>query len=354
MVIHSPFSGRSAQLSEALGYLKQASIEIVSVLAISSLDGLPPQGRIWQEQGIDIAVAAGGDGLVGGVITHITQNDLLLGILPLGTANDIARSLALPQDLRQAAAVLASGKVITIDIGVAHPAEQALHLAGVGEGEHAFSSTPTQKHGYFAHALTVGFNVHFAQLATNIATRQRYGNLTYPLTALEVLRNHNALDMQFSFTGLALPSNPPNTSSPIISQEPATLQCRTLLAAVINAPIFGGALQLSIPGSQMNDRLLDIVIIEEIEPEHLNALIEHLFNPDVQPDPRQLAKATILQKAERLHLPGFHYVQAQGVVITTSSDPQDATLDGEIRGRTPIYARTADERIRVLVPLIMD
>ena len=46
-----------------------------------------------------MAISGGGDGLVGGVITHIAESGLPLGILPLGTSNDIARSLHIPQDL---------------------------------------------------------------------------------------------------------------------------------------------------------------------------------------------------------------------------------------------------------------
>jgi len=355
IIIHSPHSGRSAQLPESIAHLRQFGIDITTVISIADLDGHPLQGPSWREQGIDIVVAAGGDGLIGGVITHIAESGLPLGILPLGTSNDIARSIAIPQDIRQAAEVIANGQVIEIDIGVAHPAEQAPHLAGRAASKGSPTQIPLQKHGHFAHALTVGVNVQFAQLATNIATRQQYGSLTYPITAFEVLRNHKALDMQFSFEGLAIPSYHTTSSSttPGISEEKVSLHCRTLLASVINAPIFGGAFQLAVPGAQVNDRLLDIVIVEDISAEHFNSLIEQLFNPLQKYAPTLATtdqQSSLLQKAELINLPGIHHLQAQGVMITTSVDPQDVTLDGEIRGQTPIYVRTADERLRVLAP----
>ena len=93
IVIHSPHSGRSEKLSQALTYLQEVGIEITRSISVAELDNQPPQGVNWREEGIDIAIAAGGDGLVGGVITHIAESGLPLGILPLGTANDIARSL---------------------------------------------------------------------------------------------------------------------------------------------------------------------------------------------------------------------------------------------------------------------
>src|SRR5579884_2324966 len=137
IVIHSPHSGRAAQLPEALAYLRQSSIEIINILSIAELDNLPAQGEHWVESGIDAAVAAGGDGLVGGVITHIAESGLPLGILPLGTANDIARSLRIPLDLFQAAKVIAQGNLGNVDVGIAWPAEQAPHKASKRGISHA-------------------------------------------------------------------------------------------------------------------------------------------------------------------------------------------------------------------------
>src|SRR5256885_9625574 len=127
IVIYSPYSGRSAQLSQALTYLQQVEVNVIQITSIADLDKLPPQGTHCLASGIDIAIAAGGDGLVGGVITHIAESSLPLGILPLGTANDIARSVGIPQDIAQAVDTLAHGKTIQVDIGAAYPAEQAPH-----------------------------------------------------------------------------------------------------------------------------------------------------------------------------------------------------------------------------------
>ncbi len=357
IVIHSPHSGRAAQLPEALAYLRQSSIEIVNIFSIAELDNLPAQGEHWVESGIDIAVAAGGDGLVGGVITHIAESGLPLGIVPLGTANDIARSLGIPQDLHRAAEVIAQGQVQEIDIGTAQPAEQTPHLANPQPGHPAMDRVPLQRCGYFAHALTVGLNVLFARLATNVATRQRYGKLTYPFAALEVLRNHSPLEMQFEFYGLALF---PHIASPIqlspvplLLEEPTLLHCRALQAAVINAPIFGGQWHLTIPGARINDRLLDIVVIEDVELGSLGTRFARLFSQQEQRPTTPSdwhARYPMLHPAELTGIPGVHHVQARGVTITTQVDPQDVTLDGEVRGQTPMHACMADERLRVIVP----
>ena len=286
VVIHSPHAGRSSQLAQSLSLLEQAGIHIAQVIPIAELDALPAQGADWQAQGVDLAVAAGGDGLVGGVIAHIVQSGLPLGILPLGTANDIARSLHIPMELSQAIDMIAHGAVQEIDIGTAQPAEQAPHVTTSTKEGPVISHVPRQKHGFFAHVLTVGLNVQFARLATNVAIRQRFGRMTYPLSALEVLRSHEALDVELHFTGLVQPKPHSFLQRPSLTEtanttdinELSPLRCRALQVTVINAPLFGGAWQLTVPEASIDDGLLDIVVIEDVALGQLSAKIAQFFN----------------------------------------------------------------------------
>jgi diacylglycerol kinase (ATP) len=366
IVIHSPHSGRSAQLSEALTYLQATGLHIAQVLPISALDTLSAQGSRWQEDGIHIAIAAGGDGLIGGVITHIAESTLPLGILPLGTSNDIARTLRIPQTLKEAAAVIAAGSEQEVDIGVAQPAEQAIHSASKKQSGPVLDHVPSYRHGYFAHALTVGLNVQFARLATNVATRQRYGRLTYPIAALEVLRKHEPLNVELHFEGLAMPKTHiwQPTQFRQLSQvdiEHTPLHCRALQVAVINAPIFGGQWQIALPQASMDDRLLDIVVLVDVDLSNLSSRIAHLFSVPMG-QTQQAGQASSPQEsqenafahhpAELTGIPSIHHLQARGVTITTHADPRDVTLDGEVRGSTPTHVCLAEQRLRVLVPTV--
>ncbi len=351
MVVYSPHSGRSSQLLDALAHLRGTGIEVARTIAIAELDDLPSQGAVWREQGAQLAIAAGGDGLVGGVITHIAESGLPLGILPLGTGNDIARTLRIPQDIGAAAQVIATGAIQNVDVGTARPAEQAPHLASKGGHSGVLSHLSQQKHGFFAHALTVGLNVQFARIATNVATRQRYGRMTYPVAAIEALKYLGRLDTTLRFEGLRLVDNQwPTGEDKTLPEELQSLSCHALQITIINAPIFGGQWHLRIPNASMQDRLLDIVVIEEANLSRLNAALARFFNSRGQAASENVPRIW-RHPAELSGIPGVHHFQAKGVLLTTSADPCDATLDGEVRGQTPMYVHLAEQHLRVIVPL---
>jgi diacylglycerol kinase (ATP) len=359
ILIHSPHSGRSSKLPDAIKHLEQAGLEVVKSISIADLDDLPAQGTSWKESGVDVAIAAGGDGLVGGVITHIADSGLPLGILPLGTSNDTARALHIPQDIGEAAQVIAQGKEQEVDVGTAQPAEQAAHPGTPSQPVVVSTQDGSQPYAYFAHALTVGVNVQFARIATNVATRERFGRMTYPYAALKTATARDALDIRLEFEGLAMPqattSVKEGATSPTGTTPEAltTLRCRALQVAVINTPIFGGQREFAIAGSSFEDRLLDIVVLEQIGMDAFGKSMTRYFGPIKQALTPLLPgekRAFTHHPAELSGIPGMHHVQAAGVTITTSADPREVTFDGEVRGQTPIYVHVAEERLRVRVP----
>ena len=66
---------------------------------------------------VDLVILGGGDGTLNSAAPALTETGLPLGILPLGTANDLARTLSIPTDLREAAQVIVNGHVRRIDLG---------------------------------------------------------------------------------------------------------------------------------------------------------------------------------------------------------------------------------------------
>jgi diacylglycerol kinase (ATP) len=65
----------------------------------------------------DCVVLAGGDGTIHDSAPALLEANLPVGILPRGTANDLARALGLPTGLEEAAQVIATGRLRAIDVG---------------------------------------------------------------------------------------------------------------------------------------------------------------------------------------------------------------------------------------------
>lgn len=80
-----------------------------------------------------LVIAAGGDGTVHHAANVVAESRVPLGVLPLGTANDFARTLGLPSGLEAAAALIADGGTVAVDLGRvnAHVFLNAAHL-GLG------------------------------------------------------------------------------------------------------------------------------------------------------------------------------------------------------------------------------
>lgn len=130
------------------------------------------------------------------------------------------------------------------------------------------------------------------------------------------------------------------------------LQCRALQVTVINAPIFAGRWNLALPEAHMSDRLLDIVVMEDIGIGHDDRWVADAsatHEPAKDAASNGQAQPSTHHSAELSHIPGMHHVQARGVTITTHAGPQDATLDGEVRGQTPMYMHIAHEQLQVIV-----
>ncbi|HJS84842.1 MAG TPA: lipid kinase [Acetobacteraceae bacterium] len=107
-------------------------------------------------------VIAGGDGTLNAAAPGLLATKLPFGIMPLGTANDLARTLGLPLDLEEAAQIVAAGKTRRIDLG------------------------EVNGHPYF-NVASIGFGVDLARALTRDSKR-RFGPLGYAIAGLRALR----------------------------------------------------------------------------------------------------------------------------------------------------------------------
>lgn len=352
--------------------LRAAGIVVAEQIDVSALDHNLPRGVRWREAGMRAAVAAGGDGTLGAVASQLVGSGLPMGILPMGTSNDSARSLGVPLDLAAASEVIAWGLPMPVDAGQALPALtepgalSPTHAAHIPADEAARNTTLAGQGAYFMHALTLGLNVEFARLATDVARRERWGTLTYAASALEALAQFQPVPVTLRLFGVVRQGA---DGDRVEKGGDVIIMRRALQVAVVNLPVFGGPLNLRLPSAWLGDSLLDFVVIEALEPPNLRATVDGLFaalgrlrdgvfSGRAAPSegaPAEGASASaeaseeLTDESAGLALPGVHRYSARSAVIETPSDV-DVTLDGEIRTRTPVRVRVAPERVQVLLP----
>ncbi|MDQ6742996.1 MAG: hypothetical protein M3Z97_08830, partial [Candidatus Dormibacteraeota bacterium] len=223
VLVFSPHAGRAAQgLSRARTALEASGIRVVHELHVDQVGRLRDVLANQPHEQL-LVVAAGGDGTVGSVADVLAGSGVVMGVIPLGTSNDFARSLGIHTRVDRAIALFKQGKVSTIDLGLMDPSE--------GRSMH------------FVHAATAGLNVSFARLATQASFRRRLGRLTYAAAAIVALRDRRPFRCEL-----------------VVDDRAEEVELTHL--SIINAPVFGGVLGMRLRNSSVDDRLLDVLAVE--------------------------------------------------------------------------------------------
>jgi len=144
LLITHASAGGSEQLGAALEVLHgHASVEVAETSNPGELDG------VLHRAGSRPIVVAGGDGSLHAVVATLhRRNDLsgkVLGLLPLGTGNDFARTLGMPLDPVEAAKALVSGTPRPMDLVVDELGEVVVNSVHVGASAHASRRGATWK-----------------------------------------------------------------------------------------------------------------------------------------------------------------------------------------------------------------
>ena len=218
---------------------------------------------------VDCVVLGGGDGTMSGAAIALRDTGLPLGILPLGTANDLARTLGLPTDPAGVAAVILAGNARTIDVG-------------------SVNGQP------FFNVASIGLTVEITRRLTH-ATKKRFGRLAYPLAALKVTLGHKRF-------------------SAIIRCGATIHRVRTMQITVGNGRFYGGGMVVH-EAAAIDDHLLDVY---SLEPESRWRLLlmarafsagEHDSLPEVR-----TARSPVVEVVTRLP----QSISADGEIVTVT------------------------------------
>lgn len=165
------------------------------------------------ERGVDLVIAAGGDGTVRDVADALWMSDTSMAILPLGSGNGLARSLGIPQDPAEALRTALGGNTLVIDRGRAN-------------GKSFYS------------AFGVGFD---AEVSYQFSNDKRRGKTTYIKHAIQQMFRYRPKKFR-------------------ITSGDNVIETEALLIAVCNCKQYGNNAYIA-PGAKPDDGLLDVTVI---------------------------------------------------------------------------------------------
>src|SRR5919206_2656921 len=102
------------QLQAAEACLRKVGLEVIAV-GIEAPAEIPDAIRMRAGE-VDLVALGGGDGTLNIACEALLETQLPFAILPLGTANDLARTLSIPTKLEEACAIAANGLKYRIDL----------------------------------------------------------------------------------------------------------------------------------------------------------------------------------------------------------------------------------------------
>lgn len=235
-----------------------------------------------------VSVTLGGDGLIGAVAEALrAQPGSVMGILPGGRGNDVARVLRIPRDPIQACQVLWQGVERPLDLG----AVDGRSFVGVA---------------------SAGFDSEANRIA-NEAPPQ-LGSLVYAYGALRALVRWRPARFEIEL-------DPPGERHSFLGYG----------VAAANSRAYGGGMLVA-PDAVLNDGLLEVVFLEDVSRRRfLTGLLPRVF------------------RGTHVELPDVHVFRAAAVQITADR-PFALYADGDPIGSLPALIRAEPAAVRVLVP----
>ncbi|BAY25976.1 diacylglycerol kinase catalytic region [Calothrix sp. NIES-2100] len=202
------------RLTEAIECLKKSGFDLIEE-STEHPKHLTEIILHYQHQ-VDLVIIGGGDGTLNAAVDALVDTQLPLGILPLGTANDLARTLGIPNSLTEACKIIAAGEQRRIDLGWVN-------------GKHFFN------------VASMGLSVKITQRLTK-EVKRRWGVFAYLATALQVIWESRPFSAEIRING-------------------ESIRVRTVQIAVGNGRYYGGGMAVA-HDATIDDQRLDLYSLE--------------------------------------------------------------------------------------------
>lgn len=214
MLVANAHSRRGGDLAPFVAALQQAGVALLQE-PCRRREELSPLIRRMRDR-VSRVILGGGDGTMNAAAPGLRDTGLPLGILPLGTANDLARTLDIPAEPELAAAVIVGGHTTRLDLGCVngHP---------------------------FFNVASLGLSVDITRRLTKVLKR-RWGRLAYPIAAAGVILGARRF-------------------SAILRHDGGDTLVKSMQIAVGNGRFYGGGMLVA-NDARIDDGLLDLYSLE--------------------------------------------------------------------------------------------
>lgn len=241
----------------------------------------------------DYMIAVGGDGTLNEVINGVDfKSDIIVGLLPYGTANDFSRGQKLQFDARFLFNLIKSNSYKNIDVG--------LIKGNIKEASRRFINV-----------ADIGLGGFVTQKILKNRNRFLSGNLKYAIAILNGMMRYSKGEL-------------------IISGD-YNFQGKILTLAVCNGPCFGNGLYIS-PEANIQNRSLNVTSIGNV------SLIDYF---------RNLRK---IKRGVPLEHPEINYTSIKKLNVYHTEKASPVEVDGEFMGYTPVSIELLQDKLKFLLP----
>ncbi|HEY5157476.1 MAG TPA: diacylglycerol kinase family protein, partial [Anaerolineales bacterium] len=278
----------ASRYEQVTSYLKEAGVKVDVAFARPKKEAIPIAKRAVKE-GYDVIIAMGGDGTIGAVIRGIAGSKARLGIIPAGTENDIARALGIPEDLKEACAIIASGNTRKVDLGCI--------------------TTKNEKNHYFFMMIAIGLTATLYPMVNDVPNG-KFGGV---MEAIKTILKYK-----------------PNPTVNLTLDDDSKIEVETMLVTITNTPVTG-IKNLVAPDASMEDGLLDISVYPGFSKAELLNYFIKTANEGTTPDGR------------------IQRYRAKKIKVKTSPK-LDISSEGIIVGKGTAWIKLLPGAMRVIAP----
>lgn len=293
VVVNAKSRQGEASFNNIMAELQSQGIQVVTARAIKNPGQIKPWLEGILEKGeVDTVIVGAGDGSLSALAGMLSERKVRLGVIPLGTANDFARTLNIPKDLKKAVEILKAGYVEPVDLGCA--------------GDRCFLNV-----------ASIGLGVEVAGKMNN-KLKKWVGPLAYGVAAFEAFSQRRPIHFKLTY------------KDPGKDGQEMVREFKALQVAIANGRYFGGGI-VSAPNAALDNSLLAVTVMEEMGFLELARLIPGLLDGSYVKHPKVEHFNTTEVQVETRH-------------------PHRVNLDGEVCARTPLNFKVVPAALEVFVP----